>query len=453
LKDKYLNSFVWLEDFCGEQGVFTKIINEFEQNVDYLEKELKKAKKEGEGKTITLFERKLERYRKNDLIDFLVRGNILPKYGFPVDSVELTQNIASQNHKSLNLSRDLSVAIAEYAPSGEVIADGGLYTSRYIRKPIVNKSEMSDFDTAHIATCPDCKNINYSNMPISKEDGKPCAICEKELKSRDFYTSIEPRAGFIAEENVKDVPLSSQERKYKTEAIYIGDKNAFPINNYEFEIENIKLEVESTANDSLVVKSTEFFYVCPRCGYSIASDEISKLREYEDYKSGVLRIEKTKNEHKNSFGRGKCSNTSLTRYCLHHEFKTDVAKISFGCDTSDQATILSVMYALLNAFANELNIERRDIKACLTYKSTNGKMEHKIIIYDAVPGGAGHSRRLATEDGAVLKAVIKRAINILETCKCEPSCYRCLRNYENQKIHEILDREKAFKFLKQLDKP
>lgn len=451
LKDKYINSYDWLEDFCGENGTFSKIINEFEQNVEYLNKEYEKAMRARDETTASVFKRKLVRYQKNDLIDFFVRGNILPKYGFPIDSVELTQNIAAQSFKSLNLSRDLSVAIAEYAPSSEVVADGGLYTSRYIRKPIVNKSEMSDFETAYLSKCPDCENINYSSNPIGT-DGIPCAICGKDLKNRDFYKSIEPRAGFIAEEEVKDVPLSSQERKYKTEAIYIGDKTAYPISKYDYEFENIKLEVESTANDSLVVKSTDFFYVCPKCGYSIASDEASKLKEYEDYRVGVTRIENNKNGHKNPFGKGKCGNTSLTRYCLHHEFKTDVAKISFGCDTSSQATMLSVMYALLNSFANELNIERRDIKACLTYKITNGKMEHRIIMYDAVPGGAGHSRRLVTEDGEVLIAVIKRAITLLNTCECSPSCYRCLRSYENQKIHEILDREKALNFLKQLDK-
>lgn len=451
LKYKYINSYDWLEDFCGGQGTFLKIINEFEQNVEYLKKEYEKAMRARDEKTASVFNRNLERYQKNDLIDFLVRGNILPKYGFPIDSVELTQNIAAHSFKSLNLSRDLSVAIAEYAPSSEVVADGGLYTSRYIRKPIVNKSEMSDFETAYLATCPECNNINFSNMPIGT-DGKHCAICGKELKQRDFYKSIEPRSGFIAEEDVKVVPLSSQERKYKTEAIYIGDKTAYPISKYDYVFENMKLEVESTANDSLVVKSTDFFYVCPKCGYSIANDEASKLLEYEDYSPGVIRIENNKNGHKNPFGKGKCSNTSLTKYCLHHEFKTDVAKISFGCNTSDQATMLSVMYALLNSFANELNIERRDIKACLTYKRTSGKMEHKIIIYDAVPGGAGHSRRLVTEDGEVLKAVIKRAITLLNTCECSPSCYRCLRSYENQKIHEILDREEALNFLKQLDK-
>lgn len=450
LKKRYIDSFEWIEDFCGDKGSLSRIIAEFERNIEFLENEYKAAMRGGDLKTAEAFERRLKRYRKNDLIDFLVRGNILPKYGFPVDSVELSQNIASNSHKSLNLSRDLSVAIAEYAPSSEVVADGGLYTSRYIRKPIVNKSEQQDFDTAYIAMCPYCKHINYSKMPI-KPEGTNCVVCGKELKSSDFLDSIEPRAGFITEETVEPVPISSQERKYKTEAIYIGDPNAYPINKYEFPLGDIKLEVESTANDSLVVKSTDFFYVCPRCGYSIAGDEESKLKSYDDYRPLAPKIENAKEKHNNPFGRGKCSNTTLRKHCLHHEFKTDVARISFGCDTSDYATMLSVMYAMLNAFTTELNIERRDVKACLKYKKADGKMEHQIIIYDAVPGGAGHSRRLITKDGDVLRDVIKNAVKSLSSCQCEPSCYRCLRSYENQKIHEILNRDKALQFLKQFE--
>lgn len=445
LKNKYVHSFDWVEDFWGEDGLFRSLVVDFEQNVTYLRKEYDKAMKDKDERTATVFKRKLERYEKNDLIDFLVRGNILPKYGFPIDSVELTQNITAKDFKTLNLSRDLSIAIAEYAPSSEVVADGGLYTSRYIRKPIVNKKELQDFDTAYIANCPNCENVNYSNVPIVSS-GVDCAICGHHLKSRDFKKSILPKAGFIAEEDVKDVPLTSQERKYKTEAIYIGDKAAHTLGCYDYTFGEIDVHIESTANDSLVVKSTDDFYVCPTCGYSLACDEKSKLREYKDYKEFASKIEDGP-KHKNPFGKGNCSSTILTRYCLHHEFKTDVAKISFSCDSSNYATMLSVMYAILNSFATELNIERRDIKACLTYKQKNGVMEHKIIIYDAVPGGAGHSRRLVTEDGQVLRKVIKRAYDLLNTCHCEPSCYRCIRNYENQKMHEILDRKLALSFL------
>ncbi|MDR2090813.1 MAG: DUF1998 domain-containing protein [Clostridiales bacterium] len=68
------------------------------------------------------------------------------------------------------------------------------------------------------------------------------------------------------------------------------------------------------------------------------------------------------------------------------------------------------------------------------------------------PGGAGHSRRLVTHNGAVLKDVISRAIQLLGGCNCEPSCYKCLRNYENQRIHEILNRRKALDFLERVMK-
>lgn len=446
LKEKYVDTFNWLDEFVGENGLFTKIVSEYEQNVLYLQREYNKALKAKDVNIANVFKRKLDKYQRNDLIDFLVRGNILPKYGFPIDSVELAQNFSSEKLKTLNLSRDLSVAIAEYAPSSEVVADGGLYTSRYIRKPIVNRSEMKDFETAYIAECPHCDKTNFSNMPVGV-DGIDCNICGRNLKSRDFNKSIEPRAGFIAEDTVKEVPLSSQERKYKTEAIYIGDKAAHTINKYSYKLDSVDVHIESTANDSLVIKSTDDFYVCTKCGYAIAADENVKLNKYRDYRRGVRHIEDTDSAHSNPFGKGLCENVNLVKYGLHHEFKTDVAKISFGYDTSDDDTMLSVMYALLNAFANEMNIERRDIRACLTYKKRNGKMEHKIIIYDAVPGGAGHSRRLVTQDGMILKNVIKRAINLLATCNCSPSCYRCLRNYENQKIHERLNRQKALDFL------
>lgn len=448
LQNIELDSFGWLEDFCGKNGRFTLLINDYEKNVDYLEKERKQALKAGEANAAVSIENKLKRYQNNELIDFLVRGNILPKYGFPVDSVELAQNISSKEFKSLNLSRDLSVAIAEYAPSAEVVADGNLYTSRYIRKPIVNKSEMPDFDVSFIARCPKCEHVNYSNMSISL-DGQPCLVCGEILRPRDFKKSIEPRAGFIAEQDVKAVPLTAQERKYRTEAVYIGDKNADTISTYSYDFRDIKINVQSTANDSLVVKSTEDFYVCSKCGYTIAADETGKLIQYIDYKSKVEAI-KDGPKHASPFGKGFCANTKLNKYSLHHEFKTDVAKVEFETDTSDYATMLSVMYGLLNAFADVLSIEKRDVKACLTYKLKNGEYSHQIIIYDSVPGGAGHSRRLITESGDVLKAVINRAVKILSECDCDPSCYKCLRSYENQKVHETLDRNKALAFLSQL---
>jgi ATP-dependent helicase YprA (DUF1998 family) len=111
--------------------------------------------------------------------------------------------------------------------------------------------------------------------------------------------------------------------------------------------------------------------------------------------------------------------------------------------------MVSVVYAILNAIAKDLNIERRDIKACLSQKMINNKLQYSVIIYDAVPGGAGHSRRLVTKDGKMLYSILMSALRNMENCNCDPSCYNCLRSYENQKIHDQLDRKLAAEFLKQ----
>lgn len=157
-----------------------------------------------------------------------------------------------------------------------------------------------------------------------------------------------------------------------------------------------------------------------------------------------------KKPHPSLYGRHECDCHELKRYSMHHIFNTDVAKINFSCDTSDYKTMVSVMYAILYAFSDYLNIERKDIKACLSWKVIDHVIHYSIIFYDAVPGGAGHSRRLVTNDGQLLRTVFRKAFKNMTSCNCNPSCYNCLRSYENQKIHEDLDRNLAAEFLAKL---
>ena len=114
--------------------------------------------------------------------------------------------------------------------------------------------------------------------------------------------------------------------------------------------------------------------------------------------------------------------------------------------------MISAAYAILYAVTGSMNIERKDLKVCLSKKVTS-KVQNSIIIYDAVPGGAGHSRRLVTDDGKTLYDIFKIAYHNMVSCTCDPSCYNCLRSYDNQKIHDQLDRKKAAKFLEQLLNP
>jgi hypothetical protein len=70
--------------------------------------------------------------RRRQLVGHLANRNVLPKYGFPVDTVELRTNFGTSQQLGslLDLSRDLSQAIYEYAPDATIVAGGQLWTSR-----------------------------------------------------------------------------------------------------------------------------------------------------------------------------------------------------------------------------------------------------------------------------------------------------------------------------------
>lgn len=447
-----INDFSWIDDLAGEEGVFTALINEYETNITNFENIIKEFKKKNDLEQASKNQKRLNNYTYNKLIEFLARGNILPRYGFPVDTVELEQNTTASNINKLRLSRDLSIAIAEYAPSSEVIADGRMYTSRYIKKSNIGTNRQ-EWHTAFIGTCnnPECQCVVYNKTPV--EDGMEvkCPSCGDILTKADFYESIEPRSGFISESKDKDVPLSRQEKNYRSDDYYVGNTQSKTIGKSKFKFNGVKVTVESTTNDSLLVKSYNNFYVCPLCGYALAEDEtISGDNEANKLIKQKAHKITTKNKHESCFGTYDCNCQELVRFSLHHVFNTDVAKISFDCDTSDYKTMVSTMYAILYATSDELNIERRDIKACLSLKIVDNKLNYSIIIYDAVPGGAGHSRRLVTSDGKMLYRIINVALRNMNSCHCEPSCYNCLRSYDNQKIHDDLDRKLAAKFLQQL---
>ncbi|WP_209284272.1 hypothetical protein, partial [Prescottella equi] len=72
----------------------------------------------------------LKTIEERQLLGYLANKNILPKYGFPVDTVELrTSHCEGDVGARLELSRDLSQAIYDYAPGNQVVAGGKLWTS------------------------------------------------------------------------------------------------------------------------------------------------------------------------------------------------------------------------------------------------------------------------------------------------------------------------------------
>ena len=448
--NKYgVEDWSWIEHLIGENGLLEIAVQDFRDTVIFLENERERCRKEGNDGAAAAITSKLRYFcavRNNDanngntlrrsLIDFLVRNNVLPKYGFPVDTVELIPDpISVSDLNRPKMQRDLQLAIAEYAPGSEIVADGKLYKSRYVNKTPGKSTYNWEYGWLAKCTNKDCQVENYYK-DSARRDNLTCPSCGCKIKNVFWHKTIEPRRGFVAgnteSEKPKPVKMRKPDKYYRTDDFYIGDPSRRIINKYIYSIKNNILKIESTTNDSLVVRTRTKFKVCTTCGYSTGKDEVYKEK------------------HLNAFG-SKCHNENPgTEFYFAHELKTDVARITFEVSkAADINCMLSTLYALLEAMSKELDIERNDIKGCLyRTKIESGIMVYNLIIYDSVAGGAGHSRRLATADGGVLAKVINRAVSQMDSCDCEPSCYKCLRNYYNQKIHDNLNRQTAADFLR-----
>ena len=77
-----------------------------------------------------------ETISNRDLLGYLGSHNILPKYGFPTDVVELrTNHLHIPEAKQIELQRDLRIAITEFAPGAEVVAAKRVWVSGGLHKP------------------------------------------------------------------------------------------------------------------------------------------------------------------------------------------------------------------------------------------------------------------------------------------------------------------------------
>jgi hypothetical protein len=114
----------WAEELYAQ---LETVRAELAADVDAFEERRQQAFADRKGNLVQLYERTINTLTKRPLIGLLANRNVLPKYGFPTDTVELrTVYSGDPAGRRVELSRDLSAAIYEYAPGGEVVAGGKL---------------------------------------------------------------------------------------------------------------------------------------------------------------------------------------------------------------------------------------------------------------------------------------------------------------------------------------
>ncbi len=438
LSDEFgVSDFRWIDRLIGtdpdDPGVLTKAAEEYNYEIGILE-EARQSLSAAKKHTDYLIDR-LATYRNEDILSYFSRANVLPKYGFPVDTVELRVTGPKDRGKlGLELQRDLSLAISEYAPGSQVVANGRLITSRYIRKVPKMNWKMYDY-----IRC-DCKTLNIAVHTGEQNGLETCRSCGKPL-SAYHRTFLVPQFGFECDGELNQRPgLKKPERTYRGDISYVGyrtDTDHIPVI-----IGDSSLELLVSRGDEMAMINESGFYVCNACGFTVL-----------DEKNAQSYIRRKTQKHKNTSG-WECRNDQLYLYSLGYRFQTDVVQIHFDQPVLDDwLTALSLLYGILRGMCSCLNIEQNDISGCVQYyQETDSDLPHfALILYDRTPGGAGHVRRL--KDAGVMEAVLRETLDSMCRCTCggpegDSSCYSCLRNYYNQKYHDDLKRSLVIDYLK-----
>ena len=456
----------WVDVLIGDSGRLSGSIQIFKDTIQEIDQAAFDLTSKVYSEHRMMSENELKQYKgllgkseflnNESIVDFLVESNVLPKYGFPVDTVELKH----RNSKTeMSLSRDMSQAISEYAPGCNVVADGRMYTSRYISKVV--RAGRVGFDDGYYCQCgdPNCKTPNfiYDDLP-----GQICSGCRQTLNGVNKKKAIQPSAGMIAESETKDVPSKKPARLYSSEAAYIGTFTEDAKKTYS--VNNKTITVISTENDKIMINTDPDhpFYVCQKCGYSLGRYDKAYKVENDEYKKDTTETKKLKAgkafsiecAHRSTKG-DYCASTTLEKRILVHNFNTDIIQILFNDEifkvenTSIGAipvTGISVLYALLFAISEILEVEQSDINGCLIKNVSSENTNYRFVIYDNVPGGAGHVKRLVKDNGLTLQRVLSTAFAKMD-CECDYSCYKCLRTYQNQRYHSVLSHKCAQEFL------
>lgn len=370
-----------------------------------------------------------------DAIGELANNGVLPKYGFPVDVVGLHPlpdvNLRSSGLEKLNLTRDLRLALREYAPGNEVMAAGSIIKS-------VGLKTLAGYNllTFDYVTCDECDWFTHQLAPdVGSESSLPetCGSCGRLAEKRKF---VVPRYGFIGEV-LKEVGGSRKPTSRTHTKTYLS---------YEADLshadasEAVQLSAVLSYRGGRIAKrltlTTMPQQTCLTCGY-VQLDAKRRGREegHRNYRSADPDARCPKPTYNLKLG---------------HAHRTELLEIhllartpSCVCGEADcSGAWRSLAAALAVGAARLLKISTGDVDADIT-----GGRDPRVLLFDTAAGGAGYTKALSNS----VPDLLRSALAVVRSCVCtaDGSCYQCLRNYQNSTHHEHLSRATAQELLDQ----
>jgi hypothetical protein len=411
--------------FAGEVEMYQQALDERKVRRDELEKQKEYGKANKLSGFLAFLQERLDALDRQDWVSFFSDRTVLPGYAFPIYNVSLETRDAD-----LKLERDLRLALSEYAPGAAIIAKARLWRSIGICTP----PRHNALPRQTYAVCPHCRHVERHLEQDRVFAGSVCPVCRDNGRApvRMKRPYVVPTFGFTTDLQTKgeDLRFDRPLRIPASQVLFVPQQESN---------DPARLTLGGGGGPGVEVRSTE------RADFFVfnAGDDPSR-RGFRLCKScGRQAPDQAKVPWKHETPLGKPCQGSLEWVHLGHDFRSCAARLTFlGSLPSyaEQSFWLSLLHALLGGLTDALGIEGNDVNGVVRPINLQGMVVQELVLFDDVPGGAGHVRRLEEEED--LKAVLRAAHKRVAECECDEqaSCYRCLRGYRNQSWHDLLVR-------------
>lgn len=347
-------------------------------------------------------------------IEVLAENGVLPKYGFPTDLVELRIPAleGSAFGKSLQLQRGLRQAIREYAPGSEIVAGKRLWVSFGVNKPRGWRMVPRSYGT--------CECGAFVTPVENGIEEAQCQACGATLILRKKM--LIPERGFTARGSRKGVGTRRPRSRGYSRVFFSRNWPKDPIV-ARVPLAGGAVSIQFASNAQLCVMNRgpygRGFWVCDTCGGTSTEGFGDEKNHWPSCKNRHM-------EHFDSLG---------------SVFMSDVLELRFDFEQQlalDQDAWDSTMWAVLTAAARVIGVPEAELGATVYDCPGNRKA---ILLYDDVPGGAGHVLQLSER----VEELLSVALDIVSTCTCglDTCCYGCIASYQNQGRQDALSRGAA----------
>jgi DEAD/DEAH box helicase domain-containing protein len=448
-------------------AILEKIEKDWFDEFSLLEEELKKADDldEKDPYKRKLY-RELERHCGEYLITELVRGSYLPGYGFPTDIAtfnpfSVTDYKRRQNAKkeeridNLSIykekpSRNLAMALSEYAPGAQIVLDGKAYISEGITLNWHIPDEQVAGETQKILIAWRCKYCGTMDVVSSVHFHGKCTNpeCRRSIGEKDQYQFIEPN-GF-------SVGFYSQPTNDLGRQSYIPTPDPWIHANGELK----QLPNDKTGYFRAGDKGKVFYHssglhgngyaICMSCGraesMTTEGERPDGFHKHErltgkgDSKS--RECNPSSYQVKQSMYLGYSANTDIFELHLKNP-KGEYFRVN---NDENRSLSWTLGVALRHGLARCLGVNSEEIGVAVnqTKLSHVNYPLYSICLYDTNGGGSGFSSK-APE---YLEQMFGYAEEFLKcSTSCDSACENCLLQYDTRRISKYLNRHIALEYL------